>query len=255
VDDNATNRRILTLQTQSWGMLSRETEFPHEALELLRSGEKYDLIITDMHMPEMDGLQLAAEIKKINEQIPLALFSSLGRREVETQKLFVTQLSKPIKQSQLYDALVGVFSDIKVTNTKTTTKATLDPEMASRHPLRILLAEDNLVNQKLATRVLEQMGYRIDIVSNGLEAVESVQRQKYDLVLMDIQMPEMDGLEATRTIRKIENFIQPHIVAMTANAMQGDREMCLAAGMDDYVTKPFRVEELVEAIYKAKPSV
>ena len=120
--------------------------------------------------------------------------------------------------------------------------------MAKRHPLRILLAEDNAVNQKLALRLLDQMGYRADVASNGLEAVESVQRQSYDLVLMDVQMPEMDGLDATRAIRKIADLQQPRVVAMTANAMQGDREMCMAAGMDDYVSKPIRVQELVEAL-------
>ena len=127
-------------------------------------------------------------------------------------------------------------------------KATIDAEMAKRHPLRILLAEDNAVNQKLALRLLDQMGYRADVASNGLEAVESVQRQSYDLVLMDVQMPEMDGLDATRAIRKIADLQQPRVVAMTANAMQGDREMCMAAGMDDYVSKPIRVQELVEAL-------
>ena len=121
--------------------------------------------------------------------------------------------------------------------------------MAARHPLRILLAEDNVVNQKLALRLLQQMGYRADLASNGIEAVESVQRQAYDVVLMDVQMPEMDGLEASRRIcARFGPGERPRIVAMTANAMQGDREMCLAAGMDDYLTKPIRVERLVEAL-------
>ena len=121
--------------------------------------------------------------------------------------------------------------------------------MAARHPLRILLAEDNVVNQKLALRLLTQMGYRADVASNGLEAVESVQRQAYDVVLMDVQMPELDGLDATRRICELAPAGErPRIVAMTANAMQGDREMCLAAGMDDYLTKPIRVERLVEAL-------
>ena len=121
--------------------------------------------------------------------------------------------------------------------------------MAARHPLRILLAEDNVVNQKLALRLLTQMGYRADVASNGLEAVESVQRQAYDVVLMDVQMPELDGLDATRRICALAApGERPRIVAMTANAMQGDREMCLAAGMDDYLTKPIRVERLVEAL-------
>jgi len=125
----------------------------------------------------------------------------------------------------------------------------MDAEMATRHPLRILLAEDNVVNQKLAMRLLQNMGYRADLASNGIEAIESVQRQTYDVVLMDVQMPEMDGLEASRQITtKWPSDKRPRIVAMTANAMQGDREMCLAAGMDDYVTKPIRVERLIEAL-------
>jgi CheY-like chemotaxis protein len=128
-------------------------------------------------------------------------------------------------------------------------KARLDAEMATRHPLRILLAEDNVVNQKLALRLLSQMGYRADLASNGIEAIESIERQTYDLVLMDVQMPEMDGLEATRRITaKWQANERPRIVAMTANAMRGDREACLAAGMDDYVTKPIRVDELVRAV-------
>ena len=125
--------------------------------------------------------------------------------------------------------------------------------MAARHPLRILLAEDNVVNQKLALRLLQQMGYRADLASNGIEAVESVQRQTYDLILMDVQMPEMDGLDASRRIVATWPDSRPRIVAMTANAMQGDREMCLAAGMDDYVTKPIRIDELVNALYSVQP--
>jgi CheY-like chemotaxis protein len=128
----------------------------------------------------------------------------------------------------------------------------MDPQMGVRHPLRILLAEDNLVNQKLALRLLQQMGYRADLASNGLEAVESVQRQTYDVVLMDVQMPELDGLDATRRICAAHPAgRRPRIVAMTANAMQGDREMCIAAGMDDYITKPIRVNELINALNNA----
>jgi CheY-like chemotaxis protein len=123
--------------------------------------------------------------------------------------------------------------------------------MAARHPLRILLAEDNVVNQKLAMRLLQQMGYRADLASNGIEALESVVRQTYDVILMDVQMPEMDGLEASRRITaQWPAAKRPRIVAMTANAMQGDREMCLAAGMDDYITKPIRVDQLVEALMR-----
>ena len=129
----------------------------------------------------------------------------------------------------------------------------IDPRMAERHPLRILLAEDNAVNQKLALRLLQQMGYRADVASNGIEAIESVERQAYDVILMDVQMPEIDGLEATRRIVARWPAARPRIVAMTANAMQGDREECLAAGMDDYVTKPIRVEALIEALARTAP--
>jgi CheY-like chemotaxis protein len=133
-------------------------------------------------------------------------------------------------------------------------KPRLDPDMSRRHPLHILLAEDNAVNQKLALRILQQMGYRADAVSNGLEAIESVERQRYDVILMDVQMPEMDGLEATREIvSRWQKGARPQIIAMTANAMQGDREICLEAGMDDYLTKPIRVDDLVAALLRVKP--
>ena len=128
----------------------------------------------------------------------------------------------------------------------------MDVELGRKHPLRILLAEDNAVNQKLALRILLQMGYRADVASNGIEAVESIERQKYDVILMDVQMPEMDGLDATRRIRNLTNVTQPRIIAMTANALEGDRELCIAAGMEDYISKPIRVNELVEALMKAE---
>jgi CheY-like chemotaxis protein len=252
VDDNATNRRVLGLQTAKWGMQSRATESPQEALRWLEQGEAFDLAILDMHMPEMDGLTLARQIRARIATLPLVLFSSLGRREAgDDDKLFNAYLAKPIRQSHLYDTLVGLLAqDVAPRATATAAaKSRLDPEMAARHPLRILLAEDNVVNQKLALRILQQMGYRADLASNGMEAVESVQRQTYDVVLMDVQMPEMDGLEASRRITQRWPVTErPRIVAMTANAMQGDRELCLQAGMDDYLTKPIRVDELVQAL-------
>jgi CheY-like chemotaxis protein len=183
------------------------------------------------------------------------LFSSLGRREVgEAESLFAAFLAKPVRQSQLYDTLVTLLAQHPAPQRKTAPTPQLDPGMAARHPLRILLAEDNVVNQKLALRFLQQMGYRADVASNGLEAVESVERQVYDVVLMDVQMPELDGLEASRRIcARWSPGKRPRIVAMTANAMQGDREMCLAAGMDDYLTKPIRVERLAEALGEVPP--
>jgi GAF domain-containing protein/CheY-like chemotaxis protein len=250
VDDNATNRRVLSLQAGKWGMATRDTESPEEALRWLAGGERFDLAILDMHMPEMDGATLARRIREAGHTMPLVLFSSLGRKEAAAEALFAATLAKPLRQSQLFDTLVTLLgTETAPRHVEPKAKPSLDPQMAARHPLRILLAEDNAVNQKLALRLLAQMGYRADLASNGIEAVESVERQPYDVVLMDVQMPEMDGLEAARRINaKHPNGGRPRIVAMTANAMAGDREACLAAGMDDYITKPIRVEALVAAL-------
>jgi CheY-like chemotaxis protein len=253
VDDNATNRRILALQTAKWGMVVQDTEFPAQALQMLGTAPaqpRYDLAIVDMHMPGMDGATLAQQIRAAGHTLPLVLFSSHGRKEA-TDSLFAATLAKPLRQSQLFDALVSLLGQDHTPRAApaAATKPRMDAGMAERHPLRILLAEDNVVNQKLALRLLSQMGYRADLAANGIEAIECVARQTYDLVLMDVQMPEMDGLEATRRIvQRWPATERPRIVAMTANAMQGDREACLAAGMVDYVTKPIRVDELVRAL-------
>ncbi|HSR19987.1 MAG TPA: response regulator, partial [Anaerolineales bacterium] len=205
----------------------------------------------DLQMPEMDGLTLVREVRKLKRraQLPIILLTSLGRKEPGAEELGVAAyLMKPLKPSGLFDALAAIFAKGRIAARAETRQATFDASLAVAHPLRILLAEDNAVNQKLALRLLEQMGYRADVASNGIEAIESVQRQAYDVVLMDVQMPEMDGLDATRRIRKLPHLVQPRIVAMTANAMEGDREMCLQAGMDDYVSKPIRVGELQDAL-------
>ena len=255
VDDNATNRKILSLQMAKWGMQARETESAGQALGWLRDGETFDLAILDMHMPEMDGLTLAREVRVLNSALPMVLFTSLGRREAaDLGELFKAYLTKPLHQSQLFDTLMTLLVAGAAPAPATQAKPKVDAGMAQRHPLRILLAEDNVVNQKLALRLLQQMGYRADLASNGIEAIESIERQPYDLVLMDVQMPEMDGLEASRQITSRWTAQErPRIVAMTANAMQGDREECLAAGMDDYVTKPIRVDQLVGALLQAPP--
>jgi CheY-like chemotaxis protein len=182
------------------------------------------------------------------------LFSSVGlHQEAYAEKeLFAALITKPLKLSHLFDVLIGVFDQTGAAPRSAPVKAMLNTEMAKHHPLRILLAEDNAVNQKLVLRLLEQMGYRADIASNGIEAIESVERQIYDVILMDVQMPEMDGLEATRQIIAKWPDTHPRVIGLTANAMQGDRELCIAAGMDDYISKPIRVNELVEALMKAE---
>lgn len=260
VDDNDTNRRILSLYARKWGMRPIDTGSPSEALRWIKKGTSYDVAILDMHMPELDGIMLASEIRATHShaKLPLILFTSLARREPGEEAVgFVARLTKPIKPSHLFDALVRVFSNepLPVAISASTDRSS-DVQLGVRHPLRILLAEDNSVNQRLAVRLLEQMGYRTDVVSNGVEAVESVERQEYDVVLMDVQMPEMDGLEASRLItNRSSPEARPWIIAMTANAMQGDREMCLAAGMDDYIAKPIRVSELVSALTRAPSRV
>ncbi len=256
VDDNATNRRILALQIAKWGMVARDAEAPEHALQWVKDGERFDLAILDMHMPGMDGVELARGLRTLVPAMPLVLFTSLGRREAvaDGADLFRTTLAKPLRQSQLFDTLMTLLVQDAAPRRAALAKPTMDPGMAARHPLRILLAEDNVVNQKLALRLLQQMGYRADVASNGIEAIECVERQPYDVVLMDVQMPEMDGLEASRRITaKWPAGARPRIVAMTANAMQGDREECLAAGMDDYVTKPIRVDALVAALDQVTP--
>jgi PAS domain S-box-containing protein len=258
VDDNATNRRILAAHLDAWGMRARATESPLEALGWIQAAEPFDVGILDMHMPEMDGVALARAIREepAGAALPLVLFTSLGRREARAESEgFAAYLHKPIKPSQLFDALVSVLAEQPVhVRERGVAKSVLDPDMARRLPLRILLAEDNVVNQKVALRLLGQMGYRADVAANGLEAIDAVGRQTYDVVLMDVQMPELDGFEASREInRRWPGDRRPRIVAMTANALQGDRELCVAAGMDDYVAKPIRVEELVAALERCRP--
>jgi CheY-like chemotaxis protein len=250
VDDNATNRRILTAQLERWSMEVLALERPREALERLGSSEAVDLAILDLHMPEMDGLALAAALRGgRSDAPPVIILSSLGVRERATPDV-AAFLVKPVKPSALHDAVMTVLAGRSdAVAVRQPSGSAIDHELASRHPLRILLAEDNPVNQKLAMRLLERMGYVADLATNGAEAVESVERGGYDVVLMDVQMPELDGLEATRRIRAARPATDgPHIVAMTANALEGDRETCLAAGMNDYVAKPIRPDALAAAL-------
>ncbi|MGB3691512.1 MAG: response regulator [Spirulinaceae cyanobacterium] len=260
VDDNATNRKILTMQAQSWGMSSRAASSGQKALELLQKGETFNLAILDMQMPAMDGLTLGRKIHNLplNYHLPLVMLTSIGKPEIvaESQKAnFAACLNKPIKQSQLYNILAKILGGqvTKISQPRPET-ITIDSELASQHPLNILLAEDNLVNQKLALTILEKMGYQADVVVNGIEVIAALKKQSYDLIFMDVHMPEMDGLRATQIIcQEIESNCRPYIVAMTANAMQGDRERCLAAGMDNYLSKPIRLEDLVKVIQECPP--
>ena len=251
VDDNATNRRVLSLQAKSWGMDCEAAETGREALHWLRAGRRFDVAVLDMQMPAMDGIQLGREIRRLqdHDDMPLVMLTSLGRHEEATDKIgFAAFLQKPIKSSSLYNALVGVL-DGRAEPLSVKSNASLDSKMASRHPLRILVAEDNAVNQKVAISMLARMGYTCEIANNGREAVLAVQNSAYDVVLMDVLMPELDGIQASQAIRALTDLeTQPRIIAMTANAMEGDRETCLRAGMNDYVSKPVRVQELVTAL-------
>jgi CheY-like chemotaxis protein len=255
VDDNATNNEIVARLARAWGMEAVAMTSPSEALARIERGETFDLGVLDMVMPEMDGLALAREIRRhrTERELPLVMLTSLGRvPEARSSGVFSVQLAKPVKASQLYNALVQALAD-----------QVPQPEVdelvsgvgsAATSSLRILLAEDNAVNQTVALRILDQLGYHADVASNGLEAVEALERQPYDVVLMDVQMPELDGLDATRRIReRWPTGVGPRIIAMTANAMPEDRAACLAAGMDDYLAKPIHPKALGVALSQARP--
>lgn len=259
VDDNDTNLRILSLQLQQWGINPTTTQSAKAALTCLAEGNRYDLAILDMHMPETNGMQLALQIKQryADLNMPLVMLSSVGKPDDErADEVFFACVAKPIRQSQLLDILTSVLNSQSQhrNTTKTLPKLDLDATLAERLPLRLLLAEDNAVNQKLAVLVLKKMGYHTDVAHNGVEVLKQLALKPYDIILMDVQMPEMDGLEATRRIIngsvKLHGGRRPKIIAMTANAMQGDRERCLQAGMDDYITKPIKLEMVQETLEK-----
>ena len=250
VDDGEANRQILQVQAERWGMIPHVFDQPAQAIAWLADGPRVDLAVLDLQMPGKDGYGLAREIHAIEKfnSLPLILLSSslpskgmVGNAPDE----FAVRLMKPIKQTELFNALSTALGNIN-TVTKSLRQARIyDPTMAARWPLRILIAEDNAINQKVAQRVLLQFGYLTDLAGNGREAVEAVARQKYDLVFMDMQMPEMDGLEASRRIcSNTEVGRRPVIVAMTANALKEDRDRCIGAGMDDYLSKPIRPEDI-----------
>ena len=253
VDDNATNLMLMTALLSAWGVETTTATTGDEALALYEP-ERFDLAVLDMLMPGMDGLELSMRLHEQGAELPTILASSIPRHDVAQDPRWDgarigSVIVKPIKASTLHGAIATVLDPVDRSVARSASDAVLDAELATRHPLRILLTEDNVVNQRLALRLLEKLGYRADVAANGVEAVEAVRRQPYDLVLMDVQMPEMDGVEATRRIlSELDEGERPWIVAMTAEVMQGDREGFLAAGMNDYVAKPIRPTELVTAI-------
>jgi PAS domain S-box-containing protein len=258
VDDNATSRHILAREAESWGLLVRDTPHPAQALRWIRRGDPFDLAILDMQMPEMDGVTLAHEIRRDRDAgaLPLIMLAPLGpREEVGGDVKFAAYLTKPIKPSQLHDTLMNVLGAAAGRAQAEAVPSGPVEQLAERVPLRILVVEDNVVNQQIALLLLKKLGYRADVTANGLEALQALEGNPYDVVLMDVQMPTMDGLEATRRIhQRWPEGRRPHVIAATANATQEEREACLAAGMDDYLSKPIRMEELAAALSRSRPS-
>ncbi len=278
VSDNETNRHILTRHIVAWGMLPCVTAAHDEALLWVRQDIPLDIAVIDMHHTESAGLDIASAIRhyRPSETLPLIVCLSLAMRNEShrtTDIALEAIITRPIKPSLLYDTLVGVLTHQRLSPARTEQDTSPEPEhppvpsppapgealhqseimMGQHHPLRILLVEDNVFNKKVALRFLEKLGYYADLANNGLEALEALRENIYDVVLMDIQMPDMDGVEATRRIRRDwPPARQPRIIAMTAHAMQGDRQHCLDVGMDDYVSKPVKLEDLVSALEQAE---
>ncbi|WRH65561.1 MAG: response regulator [Planktothrix sp. GU0601_MAG3] len=264
---------MLKLQTQAWGMSSRTVKNGVKALEWLQR-KQFDIAIIEMEMALMDGLTLAKQIRQLPsyQKLPLILLTSVGGENLGKSKSIEISacLNKPIKQSQLYNVLINILGkeplEVHVqsqtylhSRNRVTLRSSQDiPLLAEKLPLRILLAEDHLVNQKVALQILQRMGYRADVAGNGFEVLEALRRQPYDVILMDMQMPEMDGLEASRQIQKLygnsekSQPMRPRIIAVTANAMESDRHECISAGMDDYISKPIRIEQLINVLSKCQ---
>jgi PAS domain S-box-containing protein len=251
VDGNETNRHILREYALSWGMLPTVAATGSAALHLVQQRQPFDIAMLDLHLPDMDGLNLAHTIRQYSHthHLPLVLWTPVGLRGKVmqgTQPEMTVLLTKPIRPSNLYDALINLLQGKPEASRVVERHRKIDPQLAQQHPLHILVAEDNVINQKVALRLLEKLGYRADVASNGLEVLQALKRQWYDVVLMDVQMPDMDGIEATRLIRDHWSVAhQPRIVAMTAHALQGTRDWLLQTGMDDYISKPIHLEDLV----------
>ncbi len=254
VEDNQTNARIITHRARQWGMTVESVTNSAECLRLVESSKPFEAMILDLQMPDKDGLALANEIRQrpAGRDVPLLLLSSVRLRGDDTRPLdaaISVYVHKPVRPAQLLDALCRAMSVQLQREKKAPVAPTLDPNLAARLPLRLLLADDNPINQKVGLSVLHKLGYRADVANNGIEVLKALEQKVYDLLFLDVQMPEMDGLEAAREIcQRWQPEKRPCIIAMTGNALMGDREKCLAAGMDDYITKPVRVGEIQEAI-------
>lgn len=247
IDDNDTNLRIIKTQLKKWKIVVTAVSSGKEALEILSAQNDFDLVITDMQMPDLDGVTLATQIKIVQPDMPVVLLSSIGNETRKTHgHLFTSVLTKPVKQQQLFDVIA---MDVKKQSSENpdVKKTLLSADFALHYPFNMLIAEDNLMNQKLITRILTKLGYEPDLANDGQEALDLMEDKVYDLILMDMQMPNVDGLEATRIIRE-KYGLRPLIVAMTANAMSEDREECIKAGMDDYLSKPIAIENLMNKL-------
>jgi two-component system, sensor histidine kinase and response regulator len=260
VDDNLTNRRILEGMLKHWNLKATCVAGGQQALaELsaaLQSAQPYRLVLTDMHMPGMDGFALVEQIRQrpeLSAATIMMLTSAAHKGDARRCKELnvAVYLSKPVRQAELHNAILrSLGARDQAGLIPAVANLALGDSGVSKTPLRILLAEDNLVNQRLAVRMLEKRGHSIAIAANGREALEALEKDSFDLVLMDVQMPEMDGLEAVAGIRRKEMTTGGHqmVVALTAHAMKGDQERCLSAGMDGYLTKPIRPQELDEIL-------
>jgi len=254
VDDNETNRRIYATQLRHWGMNVVAVESAFEALERLRQHE-FDLCMVDFEMPEMTGLELAQQIAELGiapgTRIVLCSSSGITQKELQGEREtapFHAYLTKPSRTDHLREVIARLLNGSGAPLTRRAAPD-VDGALAKQHPLRILLAEDNVVNQKVGVALLSRLGYQPDVVANGLEVLAAVQRQTYDVILMDIQMPEMDGLEASRQItRDYEGAQRPRIIALTANVFKSDHDKCLEAGMEGFLGKPLDLGTLREAL-------
>ena len=254
VEDNFTNQRIVSQRAQQWGLGVVASSSSEEALRALAEQGPFHAAILDLQLPDMDGLALAEEIRghSYGEQLPLMLLSSIRLRSDDARPVHAgvsVFIYKPIRPAQLLDSLCRAMSVNLQREKRAPAAPSLDSELARRLPLRLLLADDNPINQKVGLSVLNKLGYRADIAQNGIEVLKALDQKAYDIIFLDIQMPEMDGLEAARKIcEKWPAEKRPRIVAMTGNALMGDREKCLQAGMDDYISKPVRVADLQAAL-------